>query len=88
MSICKGCQAEIDWLRTPAGKMMPINPEPVFVIEGDGTDVFYTDEGEQLRGRLARPEEVETKDARLKTPLGFVPHWKTCPNAADFWRRR
>ena len=38
MSVCKGCGREIDWIRTTAGKPMPIDPEPVFVIEGDGKD--------------------------------------------------
>lgn len=88
MSVCKGCGREIDWIRTAAGKSMPIDPEPVFVIEGDGKDLFFTDEGETLKGRAARPDEVTTKEAKLETPLGFVPHWKTCPNAADFRRRR
>lgn len=67
---------------------MPIDPEPVFVIEGDGKDLFYTEDGQPFQGRLARPEEVATQEAKLETPLGFVPHWKTCPNAADFRRRR
>ncbi len=88
MSICKGCLKEIDWIRTAAGKPMPIDPDPVFVIEGEGKDLFYTEEGEQRRGRAARPDEVATKEAKLETPLGFGPHWKTCPNAADFRRRR
>ena len=60
MSICKGCWREIDWIRTAAGKSMPIDPDPVFVIEGEGKDLFYTEEGEQLRGRAARPDEVTT----------------------------
>lgn len=66
---------------------MPIDPEPVFVIEGDGKDLFYTEEREQLRGRVARPDEVATREAKWKTPIAFVPHWKTCLNAADFRRR-
>lgn len=88
MSVCKGCGREIDWIRTAAGKSMPIDPEPVFVIEGDGKDLFFTDEGGTLKGRAARPDEVTTREAKLETPLGFIPHWKTCPNAADFRRRR
>ena len=86
MSVCKGCWREIDWIRTAAGKPMPVDPDPVFVIEGDGKDLFYTEEGEQLRGRAARSDEVTTQEAKLETPLGFVTHWKTCPNAADFRR--
>jgi hypothetical protein len=61
---------------------MPIDPEPVFVIESDGTDRFITDEGEVITGRRARPEE-ERRDLHV----AFVPHWKTCPNADSFRRR-
>lgn len=70
------------------GRPMPIDLDPVFVIEGDGKDLFYTEEGEQLRGRAARPDEVTTREAKIETPIGFIPHWKTCPNAADFRRQR
>ena len=56
MSVCKGCGRQIDWIRTAAGKLMPIDPEPVVVIEGDGKDLFFTDEGGTLKGREARPD--------------------------------
>lgn len=82
MSRCKGCGASIEWIRTPAGKSMPVDTEPVFVIEGGGSDRFITDEGEIITGRRAIQEEE-----RRDLPVAFVPHWKTCPNAADFRRR-
>lgn len=82
MSVCKGCGASIDWITTTAGKSMPVDPEPVFVIVGDGADRFVTDEGEVILGRRALPEEESTD-----LPVAFVPHWKTCPNAGDFRRR-
>lgn len=82
MSTCKACGTLIEWVRTPAGRYMPVDPEPVLVIEGGGTDRFVTDEGAVLLGRLARPEE-----RRLDTPAVFVPHWKTCIGAGRFRRR-
>lgn len=81
MSYCRGCGREIDWIRTTAGKNMPVGPEPVFVIEGGGTDRFVTDDGAVILGRIATPAE-ESRDL----PVAFVPHWKTCPNAGDFRR--
>lgn len=83
MSNCRGCGAPIDWIRTTSGRNMPVNPEPVFVIEGGGRDSFVTDEGEVITGRIARPEEE-----RRDLPVAFVPHWGTCPNAGDFRRKR
>lgn len=82
MSICKGCGAPLEWIKTTAGRSMPVDPAPVFVIEGPGPDCFITDEGEVIRGRAARPEE-ESHDL----PVAFVPHWKTCPAASSFRRR-
>ena len=82
MSLCRGCGAPLEWIKTAAGKSMPVDPEPVFVVEGDGPDSFITDEGEVIRGRAARPEEENNG-----LPVAFVPHWKTCP-AADRFRRR
>ena len=81
MSVCRGCGCAIDWIKTTARKNMPVDPEPVFVIEGDGRDRFVTDDGAVIVGRVARPEE-ESREL----PVAFVPHRKTCPNAEDFRR--
>lgn len=78
MSVCKDCGREIDWMRTEEGRHIPVDPEPVFVIEGEGSERFYTEEEGVLTGRQARPEEVQTREAKINTPLGFVPHWRTC----------
>ena len=60
MSTCKGCGAPIDWITTKEDKYMPVDPEPVFIIEGDSSDRFVTDEGEVLLGRQALTEEERT----------------------------
>lgn len=78
MSICKGCHADIEWVRTKAGKMMPVDPEPVFVASG-GKQTFVTDEGDIITGTVS----VEKTDE-----VAFVPHWVTCPAADSFRRRR
>ena len=83
MSTCKGCGAPIDWITTTEGKYMPVDPEPVVGIEGDGPDRFVTDEGAVLLGRRARLEEE-----RPGLEVAFVPHWKTCPDAGRFRRRK
>ena len=83
MSTCKGCGAPIDWITTKEGKHMPVDPEPVFIIEGDGSDRFVTDEGAILLGRMARPEEE-----RPGLEAAFTPHWKTCPDSARFRQRK
>lgn len=82
MSTCKACGTLIEWVRTTEGKYMPIDPDPVFVIENGGTDRFVTDEGEIITGRRARLEEEKPS-----LPVAFVPHWRTCLRAGFFRRR-
>ena len=58
MSLCRGCGSQIEWIKTTAGRNMPVDPEPVFVIEGDGRDRFVTDDGAGIpAGRLAELRE-------------------------------
>lgn len=68
-------------MRTEEGRYIPVDPEPEFVIEGGGEERFYTEEEGVLTRRRATPEEVQTREAKINTPLGFVPHWRTCPYA-------
>lgn len=76
MSYCKFCGQEIDWITSAEGKQVPVDPEPVFVIEGDGPDTFLDDTGTTITGRQARPEEE-----RQGLPVAFVPHRRTCKRA-------
>ncbi len=73
MSVCRTCGHEIDWTQDESGRFVPLDPEPVFVIEGDGNDKFYTGENAAIVGRIASPEEESPE-----LPVAFVPHWKTC----------
>ena len=77
MSRCKGCGAEIDWVRMKSGKSMPVDPEPVFVAEG-GKEIFITDEGDTITGTATESKTGE---------VAFVPHWATCPASKNFKRR-
>lgn len=78
MGYCKNCGAEIEWMRRPDGRYIQIDPEPVFVIEGEGEDKFFDEEEGELTGRAARPGEIQTLEQKVNTPVAFVPHWRTC----------
>ena len=73
MSVCRRCGREIEWAQGENGRFIPLDLEPVFVIEGGGNDQFYTDENAVIGGRAARPEEESPE-----LPVAFIPHWKTC----------
>ncbi len=79
MSYCRDCGAEISWLYMRDRRYIPVDPKPVFFIEGEGMERFCDEEqGTFATGRRAKPEEVQTREQKLNTPLGFVPHWRTC----------
>lgn len=83
MARCKFCGQEIDWITSLEGKQVPVDPDPVFVIEDGGPDTFLDDMGAAITGRQAKPEE-ERRDLLV----AFVPHRRTCPWADKPAKRR
>lgn len=73
MARCKFCGQVIDWITSLEGKQVPVDPDPVFVIEDGGPDTFLDDMGATITGRQAGPEEE-----RQDLPVAFVPHRRTC----------
>ena len=77
MAKCKGCGAEIRFLNTAAGKLMPVNAEAVnYDLDPSGAMTFLGPGGQIERGRLSV----------VGSRLGYVPHWTTCPDANRFRR--
>ena len=72
MAKCRECGKEIRWIKTTAGKAMPVDPEPVtyWAVAG-GASRIVTPEGKTLACALKG-------DLRDVTGLGYVPHWATC----------
>lgn len=84
MARCKFCGQEIDWIIAMENVLpIPVDPDPVFVIEGDGPEAFLDDMGAAITGRQAKPEEE-----RRDLPVAFVPHRRTCPWADKPAQRR
>jgi len=81
MAKCKKCGAPIIWLRTPAQKFMPVNPELVeYKQDDDGEDWVVNDLGETIKCTF----EFES----LATGKAYIPHWATCPYSEEFHRRK
>ena len=79
MSICKQCGAPIEWIAA-ANFLVPVDAEPILIVEGNSPQRFLTDEGKVLTGRPASRDE-ESPDL----PVAFVPHWRTCRRTFNFW---
>lgn len=80
MAICKGCGASIWWNRTKNGKMIPCDITPIGFREVPGARGKIVTQD----GRIVSCEFTDDPDAEK----GFLPHFATCPNAADFKRRK
>lgn len=72
---CYECGAELDWIETPDG-FYGVDIDPAYVIVGGGQDVFFDDNGDEIRGRKALCREVKKRHKRL--PLLWRPHGQTC----------
>lgn len=79
MAFCRSCGAEIDWIRTPTGKLMPVDPVPLAWDEAPkGTRV------------VSKYGDVRTTTGEIDDDDGrewFISHFATCPHA-DEWRSK
>lgn len=86
--VCKGCKAQILWVATRSGKMMPVDPEKLSewvtdeMTSGARKVTLQDPHGDTLTGWRA---SMLAPGARQIA--GYVPHWSTCPNRDEFKRR-
>lgn len=80
-SVCRGCGAEIVWVKTEAGKSMPCNPGlvPFWARPGASGKVVT------MRGKVVSCDFTGERE-RL-TDFGYVSHFSTCPQAGKFKRK-
>jgi len=83
MAICKGCGAEIDFIRTPTGKLMPVDKDMVPYWQKDGAPGKIVKRNGLLVSAVFTEEEAPP-EAHMS--YGRVPHWATCPKADKFKR--
>ena len=72
MTRCKSCQAPITWVKTKAGKSMPLDEVP-------------TEKGNMVC-EDGKAFAVTEMDRSLGKQI-YTSHFATCPNA-DGWRKR
>ena len=87
---CRACGAAIRFFKTPNGKSTPVNAEPVEVTPCIGLDkgghVFVTLEGEAIRARKKREEDLFYDG--VDTIAAYESHFATCPEAEHFRRKK
>lgn len=82
MTKCRGCGAEIRFIKTKSGKAIPVNPSPVYIEDKNGDKIIVTTDGRVSNGRL----EVVTSQNQFLT-RGYISHFATCPFANNYRRR-
>lgn len=79
MSKCKSCGAEIIWIKTASGKMMPYNPQKISYKNTfpRGNMTLITPEGKIVTGTIDLSSDT----------YGYESHFATCPAASKFRKR-
>lgn len=78
MSNCRSCAAPIQWVRTPEGRTMPLDPLPV----EDGNLALM--QGDPIIAVPVAKHELLIDDDGLR----YVSHFASCPDAAGQHRKR
>lgn len=79
---CRGCGADIGFIKTKAGKTMPCDANSVyFVPDPVAKDVFVCPDGTVKHGR---PTTEDTSPLIGKPEIGYISHFATCPGADKF----
>lgn len=86
-NICRGCGAPVIWVRTSAGKKMPIDAEPVWVKMETGGDTFIRADGSFVFGRKVG-DAYEDDDPDSNLIEAHESHFATCPQAGQFRNRQ
>lgn len=80
---CRGCGAEIEWVRTAAGKRMPCDPRMVPYWERPG-----------VAGKVILQQSGKVISCDFDGPRGeltgfaYISHFSTCPRAGVFRRKK
>ena len=77
---CRACGAPIVFIKTVAGKSIPVNEESKYYIQkANGSQKIVTPNGEVLSAELT---DIPDK----ATGIGFISHFATCTNP-EFFRK-
>lgn len=80
-ALCRGCDAEIGFIKTVAGRTMPVNAKSVRFVKGSGTETFVLPNGEVVRGTSLQEGQADPNEM-----IGYTSHFATCP-ASDSFRK-
>lgn len=80
---CRACGADIMFIKTVAGRTMPVNAKSVRFAKGSGTEVFVLPNGEIVHGTSLQEGQADPNEM-----IGYTSHFATCPQAYKFRKPR
>lgn len=83
-SLCRGCQKEITFIKTEKGKSMPVDPEPLHIVQRAGGHPYIKPDGKFVYGFIAGDG---LDDPDTETIKAYQSHFATCPKAGGFRRK-
>lgn len=86
-STCRGCGAEVIWIRTAAGFRMPVDAEPVWIKIEPGGNTFIREDGSFVFGRRIG-DAYEEEDPDTELIEAHESHFATCPVGGQFKNRK
>ena len=83
---CRGCGAEVIWIRTAANRRrMPVDAEPVWIRKAAGGNTFVTTEGEIIFGEKVGDAYDDPETELIEA---YESHFATCPVGGQFRNRQ
>ena len=73
---CRKCGKLLQFIKTPKGKMMPVDSFSVYVMPSGSGALYWLEDGTTVRGYLCD----KTAPGAVKA---YEPHWYTCPDARE-----
>lgn len=84
-TFCRGCGAEIIWVKTPQRKRMPIDAEPVWVKLVPHGHTFVRKDGSFVFGERAGDADDDPDSNFIQA---HESHYATCPVGGTFRKPR
>ena len=84
-NVCRGCGAEVFWARTPQGRKMPLDVEPVWIRITAGGKLYLRKDGTFVQGEKIGDAWDDDPDANVIE--AYESHFATCPVGGDFRNR-
>jgi len=84
---CRGCGAEVIWMKTPERRKMPVDAEPVWVKLENGGKTFIRRDGTFVFGRKVG-DAYDDEDPDTNLIEAYESHFATCPVGGQFRNRQ